>query len=57
MQIHLANEILFITINREGHDFEFKSTLSKGAVVSSDHEPGQFISTIFVFAEANEKFD
>ena len=55
MQTHSANEILFITINREEHDFEFKSTLSKGAVVPSDHEPGQFISTIFVFAEAKRE--
>lgn len=56
VQQHIPNEIPFSEAQKKIVDEEIKQLLSKGAIVPSMDEPGQFISTIFIVPKANGKF-
>ena len=56
VQQHIPNEIPFSETQSEILDSEIESLLSKGAIVPSFDEPGQFISTIFIVPKSNGKF-
>ena len=56
IQQHILNEIPFAEDQKEIVDAEIKQLLSKGAIVPSVNEPGQFVSIIFIVPKAKGKF-
>ena len=56
IQQHIPNEIPFSEDQSKIVDSEIKTLLSKGAIIPSFDEPGQFISTIFIVPKSNGKF-
>lgn len=56
IQVKAPREIPFIGEQWEIVDNEVKQLLQKGAIVRSEHEPGEFISTIFIVPKPNGKF-
>ena len=56
IQQHIPNKIPFSEDQSKIVDSEIELLLSKGAIVRSMDEPGQFISTIFIVPKSNGKF-
>lgn len=56
VQCRVPNEISFSYEQQCIVSQEVKNLLSKGAIVPSEFEPGQFISTIFIVPKPNGKF-
>lgn len=56
VQIRVPNEIPFNQEEQYIVSEEVKNLLSKGAIMPSEYEPGQFISTIFIVPKSNGKF-
>ena len=56
VQLRVPNEIPFSGEEQDVVSEEIESMLAKGAIVPSEHEPDEFISTIFIVPKSNGKF-
>ena len=56
LQLQVPNEIPFSIEEQNIVSEEIKKLLSKGAIVPTDYEPGQFVSTLFIVPKQNGKY-